>query len=621
MGAVVNVITKSGTNRFEGSAKYIATNDEWNSQNKTKNQVTGASLERVKFDKVNPTWSFTLGGPLWPDHAWFFGAYEKAESVSPQRQAVVTREEFQESLESPFWNVRLTGQVTPSHTVWAKYHESPTNGFMIDYWSGSRTPLFAGDLEAMTRQDQGADSYAFQWTGVFGSNFSAEAMYADNDEFINVFPFRVSPLHGGAPHESEADGLYYNGATFTGFVVRPREQATLAASYFADFGSNSHSFKAGFDWQHLASGARFAYPNDQYFFDESFNAANRTFVPLERYDFDPAQDSTSESDIYSLYVRDKFEVGDRLFFEIGARYEKQEGQSDIGETTVDAATIAPRLSGAFDVRGDGKSLITATYGRFYQFILQGFSDSFANVPQQGNYDVFVWDGTQYVFNSRVESGANALARNTNLDPTFTDEITLGFQHQIGNVIGLGVRGIYREWGDLIDDIRRFSDDPSGPTREFVNYDPAERKYTGIEFTFEKRFSRNWNASLSYTYSETEGNHFANSSSSLGDFLEGNCRTTVDPTVGTIPCREVQDGRNKFGNPGYDRPHNVKAGGAYSLPLGPVSLTLGLGGEYISATTYEKQRSVTILNPRTGASSGTATYFYNERGGDRLDPLW
>jgi hypothetical protein len=623
VGAVVNVITKSGSNRFEGSGKYIATNDNWNDQNKTKNQVTGASLERVKFDKVNPIWSFTLGGPIWPDHAWFFGAYENAKSISPQRQTVVVPENFQESLKSPFWDVRLTGQITPSQTIWGKYHESPTNGFVIDYWPNpsSRVPLLAAELEAMTSQDQTADSYSGQWTGVFGTNISFEAMYANNHETITVLPFQHSALNNGAPHESEADGFFYNGATFTGFVKRPRQQATVAGSYFTSFGGNSHSFKAGLDWQHLESSSQFAYPNNQYFFDHSFDPATRTFDPFERDDFDPPEASTSKGNIYSVYIRDKFEVGPRLFFEIGARYENQSGKSDIGQTTVDAQTIAPRFAGAFDLSGNGKTLINATYGRFYQFILQGFSDSFANIPQQSNYDVFIWDGTQYVFNSRIESGANALQRNTGLNPTYTDEFTLGFQRQLGNTIGLGVRGIYRKWGDLIDDIRRFSDDTSGPTRQFVNYGPAERKYRGIEFTFEKRFSQNWNASLSYTYSKTEGNHFANSSSTLGDFLEGNCRTTVDPTVGTIPCQVVQDGPNKTGRPPYDRPHDVKLGGAYTLPLGPVNLTLGVGGEYVSSTTYEKQRAVSILNPRTGASSSTATYFYNARGSDRLDPTY
>ena len=63
-GAIINVITKSGTNRFEGSAKYIAINDEWDEQNSTKSETTGASLARVKFDKVNPVYTFTGGGPI-----------------------------------------------------------------------------------------------------------------------------------------------------------------------------------------------------------------------------------------------------------------------------------------------------------------------------------------------------------------------------------------------------------------------------------------------------------------------------------------------------------------------------------------------------------------------------
>jgi hypothetical protein len=43
-GAVVSVVTKSGTNRYEGAFKYIFLNDNWDAQNNTVSQTTGASL-------------------------------------------------------------------------------------------------------------------------------------------------------------------------------------------------------------------------------------------------------------------------------------------------------------------------------------------------------------------------------------------------------------------------------------------------------------------------------------------------------------------------------------------------------------------------------------------------
>jgi len=45
-GAVINVISKSGTNTFHGSARAVATNDDWNSQNKG-----GDDFHRTKLDK------------------------------------------------------------------------------------------------------------------------------------------------------------------------------------------------------------------------------------------------------------------------------------------------------------------------------------------------------------------------------------------------------------------------------------------------------------------------------------------------------------------------------------------------------------------------------------------
>jgi hypothetical protein len=227
-----------------------------------------------------------------------------------------------------------------------------------------------------------------------------------------------------------------------------------------------------------------------------------------------------------------------------------------------------------------------------------------------------------VFTETVLVGGEDFAPNTDLRPSHMDEYTIGFQRQVGRYMGLGVRYINRDWGSIIDDLRSFR--PDGTVeRTVVNYDEAERDYHGVQFTMEKRFANNWTVQGSYTYSKTEGNHFGDNFTTLGNYLDAQCRTTVDTTIGvngTIPCAEVQNGANKFGRPIYDRPHNFKINGAYVRPFGPVNLTVGALTEFISKRRYERTRGVNVLNPVTNAAIDSATYFYEERGSFQLEGL-
>ncbi len=130
--------------------------------------------------------------------------------------------------------------------------------------------------------------------------------------------------------------------------------------------------------------------------------------------------------------------------------------------------------------------------------------------------------------------------------------------------------------------------------------------------------------MSYTYSRTRGNHFDNNFTTLGDFLDAQCRTTVDLTIGNngiIPCAEVNNGANKYGSPTFDRPHNFKLNAAYARPFGPVSVTVGGLTEALSKFRYEKQRTMNVLLPGTSTNQGaTTTYFYDERGSDPLEGM-
>jgi hypothetical protein len=621
-GAVVNVITKSGTNRFEGMFKYLFQNDEWNSQNKTVNQVTGASLARQKFDQVNPVYSFAGGGPIWRNRAFFFGTWELQENTSPRRQtAGAVPEDFQSVREARFSNVRGTVQLAEGHTAWLKYFQTPETGLVRDdYWGTTVT----GDREALTAQDQKAENWAAQWSGVIRNNWSLEAAAARYSSRIDVGTFEPGILDG-APIFSFADNKIYNGATFDGYVERPREQFNIASNWFLTLAQRAHNIKVGYDFQNMESAAQFDYPSRQFFYAESYDPVTRTPTwgpnsSREVYDSGP---SVSTGKVNALYARDKMQLTNRFALEAGLRWERQTGTSDVGVSTVDASVLAPRLSATYDLSGDGNSLIIGSYGRYYQGIIQDFSDEFAQVAQLTNYDNYVWNGSEFVFQNRVQvtGGESGFQPNLDLKPAHMDELTIGYQRQFARTLGAGVRFISRDWGNLIDDVITFNADGT-LRREVLNYDAAERSYRGLQLTLEKRFSNNWNAQASYTYSRTRGNHFGDTFTELGDYIDAQCRTTVDLTVGTngiIPCAEVQNGANKHGAPTYDRPHNFKLAAAYVRPFGPVTMTFGALTEALSKYRHQQERTVNVLLPGTLTNSGNqATYYYDERGADPVE---
>lgn len=619
-GAIVDVITKSGANRFEGFFKHLATNDNWNAQNSATNEITGESLARLKFNKLNPVYSVGLGGPIVANRAWFFATYENSKNTTPERQTNAAfgfaNENYQQTTEAPFSAARLNAQLAPNHNLWVKYSTSPTDGFVLDYWGT------AAERFALTAQNQGGTALAVQYNGVIGTKWTASLMAARSTEFINVTPFRTDgALDGGAAYWDLVDNRIYNGATFDGKVDRPRRQASGSMEYFASWGG-THAVKFGVDWQDMTSTNFFRFPQNKVFYVENFNPVTRTYTPLfyEHYEDGPSSSKGRET---AAYVRDRFQLGSRVSLEAGVRLEWQKGTSDVGAGTVDTMAISPRASGSLAVTTDGKTIVVGSYGRFHDNILQTFSDAFGAVPQQTNYKSYLWNGSGYVFDYEFTAGASAFKPNLDITPRYVDEFTVGMERQLGNVFGIGARFIWRDWDNFIDDVFAFGADGT-PNRVVANIASADRTYKGFELTLDKRFSRNWAASGSYTYAQTRGNHFdaGDNFTALGNYEGENCHQTVDAALGDangiFPCSEVM--ANLHGRPAYDRPHVIKFAGSYRKPVGPIDLTVGLSGLATSKATYSRTRTVSVLRPGTLSSQTTLTYNYDGLGSERLEGL-
>lgn len=70
-GAAVNVVTRSGTNTFHGSLYGYYTDQKYAGKD-----LIGSTAHTRPLDK-RKTWGATLGGPVWKNHIFFFGNYEK----------------------------------------------------------------------------------------------------------------------------------------------------------------------------------------------------------------------------------------------------------------------------------------------------------------------------------------------------------------------------------------------------------------------------------------------------------------------------------------------------------------------------------------------------------------
>ncbi len=75
-GSTINVVTKSGTNEFTGSAYYY-TGDDTLAGDRSKDR-------NLSFIFEEETFGGTFGGPILKDRLFFFGSYEKLDRVAPQ---------------------------------------------------------------------------------------------------------------------------------------------------------------------------------------------------------------------------------------------------------------------------------------------------------------------------------------------------------------------------------------------------------------------------------------------------------------------------------------------------------------------------------------------------------
>ena len=393
-GGVINAITKSGGNELTGSFRVNLTNDDWIS-------TPDDEIFAEPIDDVNESFEATLGGYLWRDHVWFFGA-GRDESQSAQDSLPVSNIPFQTAQEQQRLEGKLTGTIADSHTVIASYLE-------IDESTENSFSFTAIDRGSLTDREDPMQIQSLNYTGILTPSFFVEAQYSEREYQIGVGSGADSrTLVDGTLMRTNSGPERYYTPTFCGVCEqeeRNNENSLAKASWFLSSESlGTHDLVFGYDTfsdvrfavNHQTGSdftvwdTRFTQQGDEVFPTiypcvEGPGCATTTgqnpggaFTPgsigwWAVFNLDDVQATDFETN--SLYVNDRWQLNEHWSFNLGVRYDETDGVNGGGVRVLDDDKISPRLGVNWDVGGDGDLVAHANYGTYVAAVTNSIADS------------------------------------------------------------------------------------------------------------------------------------------------------------------------------------------------------------------------------------------------------
>ena len=596
-GGVVNVITKSGSNLFKGSIFGFGEGGGLQSDDSTRDDRP-ATTTTVTDVTSRADFGGELGGPLFRDRLWFFGAYNRAledrettvirRLSAPGSPAIDTR--VPTSINRHLFAGKLTYKIAEGQTLSGTAMGDPTER------DGAIFNISGPETTWKGQREFGATDVVAKYSGVFGSRFLLSGMVArhnESDTFAG--PGRDIPQLIDltvTPNTTEGGFGFFQDQEFTRDVLKAD-----ASSYFG-----SHDLKFGVDREHiqaanhnynggagqriyrLVTGGRIYYRH-RYYVNDRAGGYDRN-VPST---WQIALPLTSEPDSYntSFYVQDSWKAGAGLTINAGVRWEAQDVRSRDRESAFKLHdNWAPRVGFVWDIARNNRSKLYANWGRFFESIPMDINiRAFGGEVQCFCYN-FTPNASNFLQDPAAPRPESLLGGSTTpVDPDlkgqFLDEWLAGFEYDLGRNLVVGAKYARRDLGRVIEDFlipaehNYFIANPgSGIGLEMGFYDgvttapaqEARRTNTSFELNARKRFADNWQFLASAVFSKLEGNYDGTFQVSTGQ-LDPNINSAFDYADFLV---------NADGILSNDRKVQLKFDGSYEFSNGPLTgMNLGL----------------------------------------------
>ena len=661
-GASMSISVKSGGDKLSGNwysdyiGKSMIGDNLPDNLKKANTKDDNGFFVRTPLNKGNPVdhqydINFNVGGPLWKRHAWLFYSYR----LDDQYKTVLGFSDLSRSKLTNDYTFKLTYQLNQKNQLIGFINKRNKLQDRRDY--GPTTPLSAARYQASTNYPK-----KIEWTSVLSNTMFLDVLYGDWGNFFPLRPTIEQGIYSGpwtAGRQDLATTQFFDGGANSSYQNQRRfkPQFYTSLSYFKDGLAGSHDFKFGFDKKQDKRNFFQDQPFDMFYRDQ-----NGAVSQIDIYNTPVSPVNTV--DYTSVWLSDTWKITPKATITWGGRFEHyQDGWPDqnvapngipalanwpadvnpveraryfsfiapktVAETVVSkTSTFSPRVGVAYDLSGNGRTVLKAFVGQFRFNSSDTLADQQNPVARAQLRYAFndingnrILDGPQELgtFNS-TQGGGGFVTVDPNIIRPKSTEFSTSLEHEIRQGLSGRVSYVYKnirdEWNEVDtarlplytvpfnfvdignDGVAGTADDKTVALLDRPATAPSNRVYTNpanlgksdfstFEVALNRRFAGKWMLLSSFGYTWLNQIHSMTSS------------TSVTGAAGNNRAFYYRPSQLMFGDGGYETSStwNYKIVGRYVLPA-----DIGFSGSWKVQSGGQWGRTTSVAFPGDGAQN-------------------
>jgi hypothetical protein len=357
-GGVINIVTKSGSNRYEvdGTLTYTDQNMSFFKDNRDRGSNRAAVV------------SANAGGPILKDRLWFYVSAEGTNSTRTLPTSTIPNVPDHPPASLVGFNGfgKITWQASPRNKLELKGAYS-----VGDFWNFLQSPLIEAEAEA--RQFQETGFLGLSWNSVISDNLVGQIRAGFQQIKLDVEPQSCLWDPNCANVPGEFDQL--SGISRRNFTSQSREYRRTAelsgdVTWFKDTRRlGSHGVRFGGRFFGSTNPAARTVPGDVVFGFSGNEPAFRREVCVNdpRLDGGVCRTGWLRSDVsgtnITLFVSDQWKPTRYLTITPGLALNRGVSQDDRQVTVTDITAVTPHLQVAWNATHDGKTVLRASYNQ------------------------------------------------------------------------------------------------------------------------------------------------------------------------------------------------------------------------------------------------------------------